>query len=76
MSTQVRIELNPEAFARLLKAGVAECRPVGMQAQVLLLRSLGLAPQPFTPPSGPEPAPEGIASAEERPDDPVSEEAA
>jgi len=76
MATRIRIELNHEAFGRLVEAGVAECRPAGMQAEVLLLRSLGLAPEPFTPPPDPESIVGGIDALDPVTDDPEDEEAA
>jgi len=38
----IRLRLNQEATERLIERAVRERRPVPMQAEVLLLRSLGL----------------------------------
>jgi hypothetical protein len=73
--TRIKIELNAEAFGRLVEAGVAECRPAGMQAEVLLLRSLGLEPEPFTPPTVSQLAPEGTGAIVSLTDDPGGAEA-
>jgi len=44
----VRLNLDPQTFHRLTEAAVDERRPIAWQAEVLLLRALGLpAPQPF-----------------------------
>jgi hypothetical protein len=38
----VKIDLDRETTQRLIRVAVAERRPVGMQAEVLLRRGLGL----------------------------------
>ena len=39
---RIRIDLDPEAQAGLIRSSVRERRPVHMQAEVLLRRALGL----------------------------------
>jgi hypothetical protein len=40
--TRVKLELDTETFGRLVESAVAERRPVDMQAEVVLMRALGL----------------------------------
>jgi hypothetical protein len=39
---RVRLEIGPEATQRLVASALAERRPLAWQAEVLLLRALGL----------------------------------
>ena len=43
--TRVKLELDSETFGRLVESAVAERRPVDMQAEVVLMRALGLKPE-------------------------------
>ena len=44
----IRLDLDAEAFGRLADSAVEERRPIPWQAEVLLLRALGLpAPAPY-----------------------------
>lgn len=47
---RIKLDLDPETTERLIQAAVSENRPVGMHAEVMLRRALGL---PF-----PHPLPE------------------
>ena len=46
VTIQIRLELERDAFDRLLSRAVAEQRPVSWQADVLLRRALGLPDAP------------------------------
>jgi hypothetical protein len=52
MATRVKLELDTETFGRLIEAAVTERRPVDFQAEVILMRALGVPP-PEVPPSTP-----------------------
>jgi hypothetical protein len=45
----IRLNLDPQTFHRLTEAAVDECRPIAWQAEVLLLRALGLPAPPRCP---------------------------
>jgi hypothetical protein len=46
MSMRLRLELDQQTTDRLIEVAVEERRPVGMQAEVILRRALGLATPP------------------------------
>jgi hypothetical protein len=48
---KVRLDLDAEAAAALIKSGLHELRPPALQAEVLLRRALGL---PFPPEERPQ----------------------
>jgi hypothetical protein len=58
---RLKIELDPETTERLVASAVAECRPIPMQAEVLLRRALNL-PFPY-PDRGKRPDP-AVAAGE------------
>ena len=41
---RIKLDLNAETFGRLVETAVTERRPVDMQAEVVLMRALGLKP--------------------------------
>ena len=59
MATRVKLELDTETFGRLIEAAVIERRPVDFQAEVILMRALGVPPPeiPSVFPSNTTPAP-------------------
>lgn len=71
---RIKLDLDTETTERLIQAAVAENRPVGMHAEVMLRRALGLPfPRPLSAAATPTPpakartpqtasAPEGGAS--------------
>jgi hypothetical protein len=40
--TRIKLELDTETFGRLVEAAVAERRPANWQAEVMLMRALGI----------------------------------
>ena len=56
---RVRLELDGETFGRLVEAAVAERRAANCQAEVILMRALGIPPPeiPSVFPSNTPPAP-------------------
>jgi hypothetical protein len=42
--TRIKLELDTETFGRLVEAAVTERRPANWQAEVMLMRALGVQP--------------------------------
>jgi hypothetical protein len=42
--TRVKLELDTETFGRLVESAIAERRPADWQAEVILMRALGVQP--------------------------------
>jgi len=49
---RIKLDLDTETTERLIQAAISENRPVGMHAEVILRRALGL-PFPYPPTSKP-----------------------
>jgi hypothetical protein len=49
VSQRLRLDIDDESFERLAAIAIAERRPIGWQAEVLLLQAIGRWPVPSLP---------------------------
>jgi len=65
---RIKLDLDPETTERLIQAAISENRPVGLHAEVVIRRALGLPfpwPQAGATPTNVAPRKPGVASAQE-----------
>ena len=60
--TRVKLELDTETARRLVEAAVAERRPANLQAEVILMRALGVPPPEVRAATSARPAPASVDS--------------
>jgi hypothetical protein len=66
--TQVKLELDTETFGRLVESAIAERRPADWQAEVILMRALGVPPRETHPVTSINPTP-AVSVVESRTDE-------